>query len=349
VLSKLSDLLADKVLRRPAEKTWQTLIDEGKDRVERLVPPGYLDAEKGDQHPEGAAGDYLVYAQACHEAKTRKMDLIIVTSDEKEDWWWRRGQDLIGPRQEMTKEFFDQTGQRLYLMRPSDLLHRSPALDVEVSPESARDADLSRLDIDEVGPWTAEAVDMLLQRLREEGRRDLADVITAAAAEGGTIEREQVYAVCGYRDDRMLRGITRPTARITAELQSLQLLPPSVTPMMTPMYHGPGPLHAIRIPPEVAEMLGQKIVLSDPLPDPEPTGKYQPLTEYLAALNTDSASMTFGEVEDIIGGTLAPSARKYLPYWYSSQNSLGKAIAAAGFKARGVRTATETVEFVRRP
>jgi hypothetical protein len=58
--------------------------------------------------------------------------------------------------------------------------------------------------------------------------------------------------------------------------------------------------------------------------------------------------MTFAEVEDIIGDTLAPSARRHLPYWYSSQNSLGKAIAAAGFKARGVRTGTETVEFVRR-
>jgi hypothetical protein len=58
--------------------------------------------------------------------------------------------------------------------------------------------------------------------------------------------------------------------------------------------------------------------------------------------------MTFGEIEDILGDTLAPSARKHLPYWYSPQNSLGKAIAAAGFKARGVRTETETVEFVRR-
>jgi hypothetical protein len=76
--------------------------------------------------------------------------------------------------------------------------------------------------------------------------------------------------------------------------------------------------------------------------------EYQPLTEYLTALDTDSASMTFGEIEDVLGDTLAPSARKHLPYWYSPQNSLGKAIAAAGFKARGVRLDTETVEFVRR-
>jgi hypothetical protein len=97
VLSRLTELLAGKVLHRPAEKTWNALIVEGNQRVDSLVPPGYLDAEKGDQHPEGAAGDFLVYTQACHEAKTRQMDLIIVTNDEKEDWWWRRGPDMIGP------------------------------------------------------------------------------------------------------------------------------------------------------------------------------------------------------------------------------------------------------------
>ncbi|MEV4638084.1 hypothetical protein AB0J80_12105 [Actinoplanes sp. NPDC049548] len=80
----------------------------------------------------------------------------------------------------------------------------------------------------------------------------------------------------------------------------------------------------------------------------EPAGKYQPLTEYLLALDVGSVSMTFGEIEDVIGELLAPSARKHLPYWYSSQNSLGKAIATAGFKARGVRTEAETVEFIRR-
>mgnify|MGYP006350495585 FL=1 len=117
--------------------------------------------------------------------------------------------------------------------------------------------------------------------------------------------------------------------------------------MLTPMYHGPGPLHAIRIPSEVVDALGQIPILGL-VPGTEATGKYQPLTEYLAALDTDAAAMTFGEIEDILGDTLAPSARKHLPYWYSSQNSLGKAIAAAGFKARGVRTDTETVEFVRR-
>jgi hypothetical protein len=163
VLRRLAILLADKVLHRPAEKTWEILIATGKDRVERSVPPGYLDAEKGDQNPEGATGDYLVYAQACHEAKNRQMDLIIITNDEKEDWWWRQGPTMIGPRQEMTKEFFDETGRRLFLMRASDLLNRSEALDVEVNPQSARDAEANQSDIDDQSgewkPWTSSCND----------------------------------------------------------------------------------------------------------------------------------------------------------------------------------------------
>lgn len=348
VLSRLAELLADKVLHRPAEKTWNALIVEGNQRVDDSIPPGYLDADKGDQHAEGAAGDFLVYTQACHEAKSRQMDLIIVTNDEKEDWWWRRGPDMIGPRQEMTKEFFDNTGRRLFLMRASDLLNRSQVLDVEVNPQSARDADVNRSDISEPGKWTAEAVEMLLQRLRGEGRRDLADIINAAAAAGGSISREEIYVLCDYRDDRKLRGITRPAARITADLQSEGILPSSVAPMMKSVYVDAGQLTAIRIPAEVVDLLVADARSPGAGVEVEPAGKYQPLTEYLLALDADSVSMAFGEIEDILGEPLAPSARKHLPYWYSSQNSLGKAVASAGFKARGVRTEAETVEFVRR-
>lgn len=348
VLSRLADLLDGKVLPCPDEEQWNALIAEGNQRVDDLVPPGYLDAEKGDQYQEGPAGDFLVYYQACQEAKARQLDLIIVTNEEKEDWWWRRGPDLIGPRHEMTKEFFDLTGHRLFLMRPSDLLVHSDALDVHVNPDSAKDAGTSRSDIDDVGRWTAKAVEALLARLRGEGRRDLADVIMEAARQGGTISRDAVYALGGYSDDRLLRGFTRPTARITADLQAEKLLPAAVTPMLTPLYRGPGRLYAVRIPSEVAETLNPKMPRSDVEGEPEVAGKYTPLTDYLSALDTDSISITFAEVEDILGDTLAPSARNHLPYWYSSQNSFGKAVAAAGFKARGVRIDTETAEFVRR-
>ncbi|MFY1695697.1 PIN-like domain-containing protein [Solwaraspora sp. WMMA2101] len=357
VLGKLAELLNGKVLARPDDERWNDLIAEGNRRADDSVPPGYMDSDKVDQNVEGAAGDFLVYIQACEEAGGRQMDLLIVTNDEKEDWWWRRGVDLIGPRQEMVKEFFDLTGRHLFLMRPRDLLVYSDALDVQVNPGSAEDAGASRTDIDESGEWTQEAVDKLLERLRAEGRRDLADVILEAARQGGTIDRDAVYVLCDYSEDRLLRGFTRPTARITADLQAEKLIPASVTPMLTPLYRGPGRLHAVRIPPEVTEILGLRAspILADASSrdvesqnvEVEAVGKYKPLTDYLDALDTDSVRMTFGKVEDIIGDALAPSARRHLPYWYSAQNSLGKAISAAGFKSRGVRIDAESVEFYR--
>jgi hypothetical protein len=248
----------------------------------------------------------------------------------------------------MTKEFFDLTGHRLLLMRPSDLLVHSDALDVRVNPDSAKDADASRSDVDEVGRWTVEAVDSLLDRLRAEGRRDLADVILEAARQGGTINRDAIYALGGYSDDRLLVGFTRPTARITAALQGEALLPATAAPMLTPLYHGPGRFYALRIPLEVAEILSLRTPGPETEAEVEAVGKYGPLAEYLGALKIDSVSMTFAEIEDILGDALAPSARKHLPYWYSSHNSLGKAIAAAGFKPRGVRLDSETADFYRR-
>jgi hypothetical protein len=117
---------------------------------------------------------------------------------------------------------------------------------------------------------------------------------------------------------------------------------------MKSIYVDAGALTAIRVPPEVVDILMAPAGSPGTSPDPETAGKYGPLTTYLAALDADTVSMTFSEIEDILGDSLAPSARRYLPYWYSPQNSLGKAVVAAGFRASRVRTEGETVDFVRR-
>jgi hypothetical protein len=59
-------------------------------------------------------------------------------------------------------------------------------------------------------------------------------------------------------------------------------------------------------------------------------------------------SVAFEELEDILGSTLPPSARNHLPYWYSTHNALGKAIAAGEFKASGVNLTAERVGLRRR-
>jgi hypothetical protein len=52
----------------------------------------------------------------------------------------------------------------------------------------------------------------------------------------------------------MLRGFTRPTARITAELQSADVVADGVEPALTPVYRGVK-AEAFRIPTEMVTIL----------------------------------------------------------------------------------------------
>lgn len=89
----------------------------------------------------------------------------------------------------------------------------------------------------------------------------------------------------------------------------------------------------------------------DPLPsgdEPSAEGKYQPLTQWLLAQVAEELPVTFDDLEDVLGTPLAPSARRHPPYWYSPSNSLGKAIADAGFKATGVNLTAERLVLRRK-
>lgn len=254
VLRQLQDLLGGKAGRKPADAEWQAAVKEGNDRAARRVPPGYLDADKADSDlPEGAAGDYLVWLQAKEEAARRDLDLVLITGDEKEDWWWRHRSEFLGPRVELVAEFKARCGQQLYMMRPIDLLKRSPALNVMVSSESVDDVErVSREK--QLVQWSEAGVAALLGRLETEGQ-DQAEVIRAAALNGGLIDREQVYEICGYEDDRMLRGFTLPTSRITRDLQREGIVAEDVKPVLSTIYRSGVKASAFQIPAEIVAIL----------------------------------------------------------------------------------------------
>ncbi len=254
VLQELEALLDRKVGAAPDDVDRRAAVDEGNARVSRRQPPGYLDAEKIDSDlPEGAAGDYLVWHQTLLEATRRNLDVVLVTGDEKEDWWWRHRSEFLGPRVELTTELRETCGRQLFMMRPIDLLKRAATLQITVSRESVDDVErVSRETM--MGPtWSAPGVASLLEYLETEGCEQ-ADVIRVAAARGGTIIRDEIYQVCGYDDDRMLRGFTRPTARITAELQRAGVVADGVEAALTPIYRGVK-AEAFRIPTEMVAIL----------------------------------------------------------------------------------------------
>ncbi len=78
------------------------------------------------------------------------------------------------------------------------------------------------------------------------------------------------------------------------------------------------------------------------------SGKYRPLWEWLCRQQSDAITITFAEIEEILGFGLPASSRRHAPHWYGYEGSaVARAIRDAGFKAKKVRLGSETVEFVR--
>ena len=107
-----------------------------------------------------------------------------MTRDQKEDWWWRRKTDFIGPRPELTLEYHQLTGRRLFLMRPADLLARASVLDVEVDQASSADAE--RIALSETAPPTpGDVARWMLDELDRTGSLLQADAVRGIEREFG--------------------------------------------------------------------------------------------------------------------------------------------------------------------
>lgn len=206
----------------------------------------------------------MVWRQSLMEAKRRGLPLVIVTGDEKDDWWWKHRGQFVGPRIELVEECLTETGLPLFMLRPADLISNASAVDVAVREDARNEIERATESADNDLPigeddsdasvWNAVSVHELLRRLDEEGAVQ-ADVIRRAAQLGGAIERTEIYEIAGYDEDRMLRGFTRPSARVTKDLQTAGLLEPGVTPMLTPRYFTGVIAKQFVIPAEVVDIL----------------------------------------------------------------------------------------------
>ncbi len=274
ILEQLEELLAGRVTSPLDHDEWTECVAEANRRIEAEEPPGYRDAEKQESDsPEGGAGDYLVWYQATRHGMQQARDLIIVTRDEKEDWWWRQQSDFIGPRPELTLEYHELTGRRLFLMRPADLLARASVLEVEVDQASPVDAervaDTEGEPIPE--PWTLQALSALLERLDQEAPVQAAALRLAKPDQGGSVSREKVYELGDYADDRMLRGFTRPFRRLTVALQGEGAIPAGVSPIFVARYPDGVKASYFSVPTEVPQLLEELSSVGPVLHDGDPS------------------------------------------------------------------------------
>lgn len=257
VLGALSRLLSSHVGEPLPPDDHEAALVEGERRAKAGEPPGFRDIDKSEGGgPEGASGDYLVWTQSIREAMTRGLPLVVVTGDEKEDWWWRHRSAFLGPRAELAREFATYSQHRLYMLRPVDLTEHAGALNVTL-PEDASD-DVARASGMKRERWTSDAVFALLARLDLEGAVQ-AQVIREASANGGSIDRARIYELGGYSEDRMLRGFTKPTARITLALQEAGLAPWGVAPALEPRYETGVLALRFEVPREFVEILDNDV------------------------------------------------------------------------------------------
>lgn len=75
--------------------------------------------------------------------------------------------------------------------------------------------------------------------------------------------------------------------------------------------------------------------------------KYHPLFEYLLYSGQGQISMTFKEIESVLGSSLPPSAREREEWWSNSPrgHSQARSWLRAGYRTSGVNLSAETVAF----
>lgn len=100
-------------------------VKEAERRAKEKVPPGYMDAAKGNAN---AAGDYLVWVQILREARHQRTDVLLITANLKEDWWRRAQGQVRGPRPELVAEMRREAQVSLFMLPPRELLVRARQL-----------------------------------------------------------------------------------------------------------------------------------------------------------------------------------------------------------------------------
>ncbi|MED9903662.1 MAG: PIN domain-containing protein [Lachnospiraceae bacterium] len=118
VFNRLLDLFEGKAGKPFSSEEKQRIEQEGEKRYADKTPPGYKDNKKA----ENKYGDLLVWKEMLGYAKSQGVDIIFVTHDQKEDWWNISGGKTIGPRIELRKEFYEETGKRFHMYTMSSFL-----------------------------------------------------------------------------------------------------------------------------------------------------------------------------------------------------------------------------------
>jgi len=136
ILETITNLFKDKYGQPFPEEKCKAIIQEGKERYKKKIPPGYKDQNKDDNIK---FNDLFIWKEIISYAKKNKKDVIFITDDQKEDWWWLDSQaQKISPRPELIKEFYNDTGQLCWIYTSDRFLETiKSVLELEITDKEA--------------------------------------------------------------------------------------------------------------------------------------------------------------------------------------------------------------------
>ena len=118
----ITDLFQDRVGSPYLTEQLTKIYQEGKDRYEKKIPPGYLDSEKDESKKYG---DLILWHQIIDYAKVQKRPIILVTDDRKDDWWKKIKGQTIGPQPELIQEIVIETGILFYMYSADPFMEKA--------------------------------------------------------------------------------------------------------------------------------------------------------------------------------------------------------------------------------
>lgn len=135
ILNKVLELFNGKTGEEFSLEDKRSIEQEGEQRYADEIPPGYKDRKK----IRNKFGDLLVWKEILNYSKSQNVDIIYVTHDQKEDWWNISSGKTIGPRVELRKEFYKETGHRFHMYTMTSFLaffeDRGKSIDKETMDE----------------------------------------------------------------------------------------------------------------------------------------------------------------------------------------------------------------------
>jgi hypothetical protein len=124
VLRELNSLYQGRTGSAFTAKELSEATIEAQGRYKEQKPPGYRDQDKEEPR---RYNDYFIWKQILTHASSAGptgggRSCIFVTNERKPDWWRRKGEEVLGPRTELIREYIDEVGADFYMYSPDQFL-----------------------------------------------------------------------------------------------------------------------------------------------------------------------------------------------------------------------------------